>query len=789
MPDFSGDSKSSKSQDTKPENQPKINQGPSLKIGGTKPNATTPENPSSQSSSHIPEKPSQQEIDVPSESARISKEDLTGENDPLLSCLYMLTKLHNRTMSKDALAAGLPLQNNRLSPQIFVRAAARAGIYAKITKRSIDKISNMILPAVLLCAEDSACVLHKINSDNTVDVSFSETEGGVTTIPFFELKKNYSGIAIFAQPVYNFDSRAKEFNRTKPRSWFWGTLLKYKNIYARVFIAALLVNIFALATPLFIMLVYDRVVPNEAVETLWVLASGVAIIFGFDFLMRIIRAYLIDTAGKKADVILASNIFQHALNIKMSSRPASAGAFANNLKDFEVLREFFTSATLTTIVDIPFIFLFLWIIAIIGGYAVLIPLFAIPIVIISAIIISIPMKRAVEESVFGATQKHAVLVESITGLETIKGMSAEGTMQRRWESGVGITAKASQTSRFYSNLALSITTITTQLVTILVVIAGVYMIKEGMLSVGGLIACTILSGRAIAPLAQVTNVLTRFQQSRMALQGLNTVMSLPVDRPDNKQFLHREKFEGDIKFEEVDFHYPDQQTYALHQVSFHVKPGEHVGIVGSIGSGKSTMQKLIMNFYTPEEGRVSLDGIDVAQLDPADLRRSIGYVPQETALFYGTVRDNIAMKKPWIDDEQILAAAKLSGVDQFVSRDPSGYDMHVGERGENLSGGQRQAISIARALVGNPPIFLMDEPTSSMDSRADRYMLNSLKPFLQDKTLVLVTHKVMMLDLVERLIVIEHGRVVADGPKDTILAALANKPTSKEDTSSGGDNS
>lgn len=717
-----------------------------------------------------------------------------GFYDPLLDCLVILTQLNQRPISAAALKAGLPLVKNRLTPQLFVRAAQRCDLSARIIQRPLNKINQLVLPAVLLLQNNRACVFNKLLDNGKAELILPETNGGTTQVDIEELQKEYTGFAIFVSPAYSFEKRADEYNLFNTKSWFWGTLWHYRGIYWQVLIAALFINLFTLASPMFIMNVYDRVVPNFAVETLWVLAIGVAIVICFDLLLKTLRSFLIDIAGKKADTILASTLFQHMLNIEMKAKPTSAGAFANNFHEFETLRDFFTSASVTTLVDLPFIFIFVCIIWVIGsGWMALIPLLALPTIFCLAYFLEIPIRQAVEKSLFGATQKHALLVEAINGIEVIKTQAAESMLQRRWEQYVSATAQASLKSRFFSMLAINITGFTIQLVTVIMVVVGVYLIAENSLTTGGLIACMILEGRILSPLAQLAGLLTRYNQSRLALQGLNKIMELPVERSQEKQFLHRQLFTDSIELHDVSFKYPEQENFALQNVNIKIKMGEKIGILGPMGSGKSTLEKLLLKLYTPAEGAIFIDGVDMTQLDPADIRRHIGYVAQDSSLFYGTVHSNITLSAPYANDQAILQAARIANVDQFVRQHPAGYAMPVGEYGSGLSGGQRQAIAIARAIVANPNILILDEPTSAIDDSSEQNIITNLSQISGNKTLIIVTHKPALLQLVDRLIVLVDGKVLLDGKKNDVLAQLqlgahtppsttSPHPTKTEDT-------
>jgi ATP-binding cassette subfamily C protein LapB len=692
-------------------------------------------------------------------------------DDTLLGSLTILAKILDKPHSADSLVAGLPLVDNKLSPKLFSRAAERAGLSSKIVKRPLEKISNLVLPAVLLLNDDSACVLLEVTA-SSARVIFPETGEGEANITVDELKQQYSGYSIFIKPVHHFDQRTKQTDIPRAGHWFWGTISRFWPIYTEVFMASILVNSFALASPLFVMNVYDRVVPNHAIETLWVLAIGVVIVFVFDLLLRTLRGYFIDVAGKKADVILSATIFEKVLGIKMASRSNSVGSFANNMHEFESFREFFTSATLTTLIDLPFTFLFIFVIWTISGELAYVPLLAIPLVIIVSLIIQIPLRKTVNELFRHSGQKSAMLIESLTGLETIKSIGAESPIQRKWEQTIGFISKHSQRARVLSAMAVNFTTFIQQMATVCVVVFGVYMITEGDITMGALIASTILTGRALAPLGLVASALTRYHQSKAALTSLNKLMDLPVERPTGREFLHRPDFKGGVEFKKVSFRYPEQPIDALSEISFKIQPGEKVAFIGKIGSGKSSIEKLILGLYEPSEGSILLDGTDIRQIDPVDLRRNVGYAPQDVTLFFGSIRENIALGKPFADDAAILKAAEVAGVSSFVNRHPSGFDMPVGERGEGLSGGQRQSVTVARALLLDPPVLVLDEPTNAMDNSTEEQFKRRFAETLGDKTLLLVTHKASLLSLVDRIIVLDQSRIVADGPREQILTAL-----------------
>lgn len=695
--------------------------------------------------------------------------------DPLVSCLALLSALQHRPISTQALKAGLPLGGNgqHMTPELAVRAAERAGLSARLVHRPrLADIAPVTMPCILLLKGRNACLLLRLVDGGRAEIALAEGGGGTQTVTLEALSADYRGYAIYARPKFQFDARSTRVELSERRPWFWGTLMRFWPIYSHVLIASLLINCFVLASPLFVMNVYDRVVPNQAVETMWVLALGVGIVFMFEFLLRNLRSYFVDIAGKNADVIIASNLLQHVMAMRLDQKPTSTGALAANLREFEGLRDFFTSGTLTVFVDLPFIFLFLGVIWLVAGKLALIGLIAVPLVIGVGLLLQGPLKRVVERSHQESAQKNALLIEAIEGLETIKSAAAESRIQGLWEHAVGTTAESSGQSRSISTFATTFTQFAVQSVSVAVIIYGVYLIGAGELTMGALVACTILTGRALAPLGAIAALIVRWQQSRVALKALDALMKKPIERAHDQTFLHVPRLEGNLEYKAVNFSYPGQQVPALNGLSFKVRGGERVGILGRIGSGKSTLGRMSIGLYQPSDGAVLMDGMDLRQIDPADLRRNVGYVSQDNYLFFGTVRENIAFGAPHVDDAAIMRAAHIAGVSDFLKTHPMGFNLPVGERGMGLSGGQRQAIAIARALVLDPPVLLLDEPTSNMDNTSEARFRQRLGEILPGKTLILITHRSSLLALVDRLVVIDGGRTVADGPKEEVLQAL-----------------
>jgi ATP-binding cassette subfamily C protein LapB len=687
--------------------------------------------------------------------------------------LVFLTAHYGRTKSAKALVSGLAYGDDNMRPELFCEAAERVNLKSKIVKRkNISKILTPVLPAVLVLENSQACVLLKINQNEQSVIIWSPETQSERSIAIDKLDKSYQGYAIYVHPKAEFDNAQAVHQEDASRHWFWGPMLECKSIYARVAVAAILVNIFALTSPIFIMNIYNRVIPNNAIETGWVLGLGALTVFIFDFIMRNLRGYFIDLAGKRIDIIAGRRIYDQLLNMKLSERPASSGSFANMLRDFDSVRDFITSATLTTVIDLPFTFLFLFVIWILGGPIALILAGLIILVFIAGVLLQIPLKRLVKKSTKSAEAKHGLLIESIHGLETIKAVGADGRMREKYGSYLAENSGYSKKSRFVSGLGVNFSSWVQQSATIFVVLMGMYLVKESDMSVGALIACVLLAGRAITPIGQMANLMSRYHGARTALKTLNDIMSKPVERPATTQFLHRPDLNGNITFRKVSFTYPRTNRKVIDTASLSIEAGQKVGLIGRIGSGKSTLARLAMGLYEPTEGSMLFDGTDYRQIDPADLRQNIAYIAQDVVLFHGTVRENITVSVPHATEEQILEASKAAGVHDFISHHPLGYDAPVGERGEGLSGGQRQCVALARAMLLKPNLYICDEPTNAMDTQAENNFVKHIQEQTKDKTLILITHRHHLLTMVNRLILMDMGRVIMDGPRDEVIEAI-----------------
>ncbi len=704
-------------------------------------------------------------------SASAAQVPAPAPRDDLLACLLLLADAQGIHTSRDNLLAGLPLTNNSLTPSLFARAAQRAGLTSRLVARPLDQLNQALFPVILLLQGDHACLLLSLNGDQA-EVVFPELGHSRVALGRAELESRYTGRAIYARPQHRFDARAGDIPKQHRGHWFWSVLSAHKRLYREVLLAAFLINLFALAMPLFVMNVYDRVVPNQATDTLWVLAAGIVLVLCADAVLRVMRGWFIDLAASRVDVSLSASIMERVLGMKLAERPASVGSFASGLQAFESVRSFIGSATIVAFVDLPFVLLFTLVIGLISWVLVIPVLVGVLLVLLITAAVQHKMHALSEMSMQASSQRNAILVESLSGLETLKTLGAEGRMQSLWEKTTLFLARTAIKTRSLSGSVTASTGWLQQTVGVALVVLGVYQIIDGNLSQGGLIAAYMLSSRVMAPVGQTAALLLQYHQAATALGAMELVMQKPVERPADKTWISRPRLEGAIEFRQVGFSYPNDEREILRGVGFRIKPGEHVAILGRNGSGKTTLQKLMAGLYQAGSGSVLIDGIDIRQLDPAELRRNIGYVSQDVNLFFGTLRENITLGVPQVSDDQLLNAVRLAGLGEFINAHPAGLAMPVGERGELLSGGQRQSVTIARALLRDPSVLLFDEPTGAMDHSSEEDFKRAMKEYTAGKTMVVITHRTSLLELVDRIIVIDAGKIVADGNKEQVVEAL-----------------
>lgn len=710
----------------------------------------------------------------------------TTVQDTLLDSVSWICDHYGVGKSPEALTAGLP-KGGMLAPSLALAALSAAGLTAGLVERRPQALPKQLVPIVLLRKEQGGCVLlgRVLRTDAEgkrgfyYQVILPEVSHEPVELDQAGMDEIYAGHAILVKPRAKVDLRAGDETPQPAGHWLLSTLWRYRSYYRSAAIGAVLINVLGLATIFFTMNVYDRVVPNQAFITLWSLGIGVSIAMIFEAIARYVRAHLLDVAGKKADLVLGTMLFRQALSIRMENKPASSGSFANQLREFESVRDFATSATLAAISDLPFVLMFVGVIFVVGGPLGYVPLLMIPLILIICVIIQWPLARTMKENMREGALKQGVLVESVEGLETLKAVGGEAYMQRRWENFSALSAATSMKSRSLSSLATGVVAFLQQIQTVVLIIIGVYLIDAGDLSMGGLIATVMLAGRATGPLGQVIGLAVRFQQAKAALGSLNGLMAMPVDRDPTTQYLSKPPLSGQLSLKNVGFSYPappmQPNPPVLQAINLTVAAGERVAILGRIGSGKSTLLRVMARLYAPVEGQMFTDGLDVNQIDPADWRKAVGYVGQDARLFYGSLRENVMLGRPDATAEEFLRVLRLTGLDHVAAKHPKGINLPIGEMGEGLSGGQRQLVSLARSLLARPQMLLLDEPTSAMDTQTEVLFLEHLKRATEDQALVVVTHRPSLLALVDRIVVVDDGKVVADGPKSQILEALSSK--------------
>ena len=700
---------------------------------------------------------------VPASPDQAAPQATAGPAQPVLErCLAHAALIHGRPIPAALFEEALRPQEEGGWVKAPLRAAQAAGYEVGFGPVRLSDLDATLLPAVLL-TQSGALVVEGREKDGwqVFDPRFGKEAGLVRQEALAEI---LTGQGVLMRP------RAQDETGTASVGhWFRSALAQNKWSYVQVVLAASVANILGLTTSLFVMVVYDRILPNQAIDSLIALTIGVGIALLFDFLIRTLRAGFIDRAGQRADLAMGRAIFDRLMSLQLSARSGSTGAVASSLREFDTLRDFFASASLVAIVDLPFILLFIGVISLIGGPLAIVPMVAVPVVLIVALASQPILSRLAERSFKDGQSKQSILFEAISGLETIKASRAEARMKARWEKALSTQAQHGVKSRAVSQFALNATAFVQQTAQIVIVFYGVLLITDGIISMGALIACVILTGRALTPLAQVAQTLTRISQTRTAYRAIDTLMQAESERETGRQYLSRDRLKGRVTFDDVDFSYPQSDRTSLKGVSLEIAEGERVAILGPIGSGKSTLARLAIGLYRPQSGAVMLDGIDLRQIDPGDLRRNVGSVLQDTWLFSGTLRENIAIGAPRATDAQVLRAAQIAGVDSFAARLPQGYDFVVGERGEGLSGGQRQAVALARALLTDPPVLLLDEPTSAMDTMTETRLIERLEPVVDGRTLLVVTHRPSLLRLVNRVIVVQDGKITADGPRDEVV--------------------
>lgn len=700
------------------------------------------------------------------------------DRDPLLVCLSLISKKIDREVHLSALRTGFAVdQEGRIPMNSYPDLARLHGMIAVWSRTDLSQLPSYVLPVIVPLVDGRAAVLVSITGQ-TAKVLMAESGMEEITMSMEELQKLGYGEILVVKPATQKSEHQLVPFKGEALTWFWNTVWRYKGFYIESMMAAVVANLLTLAAIFFAMNVYDRVVPTQAYTSLWTLAIGTTVAILLEFGVRWLKARLVDLAGRKADLSLNSTLLREIMAIRLEHRPQSIGIFASSMRDFESLRDFMSSASMVMIVDMPFIIMFLVIIAIIGGPIAWIPAAAVPILIIVGLWAQRPLMRAMRENMKESGDKQSVLVESLLNLEMLKAHNAESYLQRRWETANLATTDSYKKIRSLTNLMLGLTASMTQLVTVGMVVYGVYLIGANTLTLGGLIASVILAGRAISPLGSVMALAARYQQARSSLDTLDALMKRPRDRDGSRRYVVPETIKGSLKADELEFAYPgEHQIPVIRKLSLELAAGEHIALLGRIGSGKSTLLRLLAGLYTPLGGRISIDGVDNQQIEPAELRSRLGYVGQDAQLFLGTLRDNLVLSDSWISDTRVIEILKKLDIYNLVASHPRGLDMPLTEAGGGLSGGQRQMLAIARMMLRDPALVFLDEPTSMMDQTTEAKVIDVMGQWLKGRTLVLSTHRLQLLVWTERIAVMDHGKIVLQGPRDEVLKKLTSGVT------------
>lgn len=705
-------------------------------------------------------------------------EPLVKPVDPMLMCMAMIARILGRPVHVQVLRAGFALDTKgRVPLAAYPDMGHRHGLMAAWSRTRLAEVPSYVLPVLMPLKDGRACVVQAVEGPHAV-VLWAETGLQEYRVPVGELQHLSTGEVLVVKLPSRHHAEVLTPMQGAAFGWFWNTLWRFRHFYVESMVATVVANLLTLATVFFTMNVYDRVVPTQAYASLWTLAIGATVAIFMEFIMRWLKARLVDLGGKKADLAINSLLLREVMSIRLEHRPQSVGIFASSMRDFESLRDFFSSASLVMLADMPFVLLFLALIAMIGGPVAIVPALAVPLLLGVGLWAQRPLMKAMRENMKESGDKQSVLVESVLNLELLKAHNAESFLQRRWELSNHAASDSYKKIRALTNWIMGLTSSVTQLVTVGMVVVGVYQIHSNHLTLGGLIACVILSGRALSPLSGVMSLASRYQQARSALETLDGLIKRPRDRMEGRQYVVPERIRGELQGIELEFAYPGEHKIpVIRKVSMHLAAGQHVAMLGRVGSGKTTLLRLMAGLYAPQGGSLRVDGIDVQQIEPAELRSYVGYVGQDPQLFMGTLRDNLILSDSWISDTRIHDVLRMLGIQDMVASHPLGLDMLVTEAGGGLSGGQRQLLAIARMMLREPRIIFLDEPTANMDQNTETQVITVLKGWLNGRTVLMSTHRPQLLEWADTVAVIDKGQCVAIGPKQDMIEKLSRGMT------------
>ncbi|MGA5653181.1 type I secretion system permease/ATPase [Rahnella contaminans] len=709
-----------------------------------------------------------------------------------LSAMLDIAKHYRLDYSEEHVKATVAWEMGAPADVILDEMAKKLGLGRVTRDFHPNDLDPMSVPFILTLDNGRLGVVTHLDASGQCAVQFTEDQGLETTLTSEQLAERAKSITLL-RPLHSIpDARVDNYIRPYKKNWFWDLALKDWRRYSDIMLASMIANVLALAGMLFSMQVYDRVVPSQSVPTLWVLFGGVMLAITFEFVMRMVRVHISDVVGKRADLRISDRVFGRALRIKNSARSKSTGSFISQIRELESVRELITSTTLSALSDLPFFLLFTVILWMIGGPLVFVVLLALPLLLIPGILIQKPLAKLANEGMRESAVRNASLVEAVESLEDIKLMRAEQRFQNQWNHCNEVSAEISMRQRFLTSLLMTWTQEVQSIVYAVVLLVGCYLVMQGDMTTGALVGTTILASRTIAPLAQISGVLSRWQQAKVARKGLDELMQRPIDQENGQKMVHKAQIAGEYALSDAVFYYDEEAKAVNLAISrLNIKPGEKIAILGKNGAGKSTLLQVLAGMQQVQQGQVVLDNVNIKQIDPADLRRDVALHNQHARLFFGSVHENITMGRPQATDEEIHEALVISGALAFVQQKEDGLNFLIHEGGVGLSGGQRQALLLARNIITQPQVLLLDEPTAWLDEISEWNLISQLSTWGKDKTLIIATHRLALLQLVDRIIVMDNGRISLDGNKEDILnkhfrpkgqtaAATAKPATSKE---------
>lgn len=698
----------------------------------------------------------------------VAERDLSS---PELAVVAWLARRHDRPFSESALRSALPAGTDLSTSSGLSRALTQIGLKSRLVTLAPAEVDPTVLPCVLHRHDGTQAILTRVSGSRRgftiVDPSDGEME---VEMPRRELRRTFTDQVLLVSAR---DDPARALGPTTgTRDWFWGPVRDCWPAWVQMLVAALGINLLSLALPIFVMNVYDRVIPNAAFVTLTTLAVGVAIALVLDLSLRTLRTGILERIGRRVDLRVGAALFEQCMSARLMTRPGGAAGMANAIRDFESVRDFFGSASFVALIDLLFIGIFIAGLFFVVGPLAWVPLIAVPVVLLIAALAQMPLRHSAAAAQHLATRRHVVLVESLLGIEAIKSLNGEAVMRREWESALAASARIGGRTRFWSGLATNGALFIQQGVSVAIIVWGVFLVAEGRITVGALIAANILAGRVLSPLTAVAQTLFRAHYARSSLRALSDLMELPRERQGVVKGDLRVR-KGAVAFREVSYRYPGASHPALDGVSFDIAPGEVVALLGRVGSGKTTTGKLMNGLLVPDAGTILIDGHGLPQFDPAELRDGVGYLTQESELFTGTLRENLTLGRPEASDEEMRQALRLAGMEDFVASHPEGLDLSLGEKGNRLSGGQRQGVALARLLVRGTKVLFLDEPTNAMDQQMEAAVIARLRELAAgDVTVILCTHRMSLANIADRFIVLDRGRKVLDGARQEVLETL-----------------